>query len=368
MPDPTVHILAADAISAAGDNIPAAMAAFYAGAQPFAIPSHFPARGLRHGLCAELPHSPGTSRALALLDRLLDRLPPIPGGTPVFLATTVGAIDCLEQTPAGAAPPDCTGILLQAVRQRFGAAPVTLVAAACASGQTAAAMAMRALRRRRCRLALVLALDITSEFVSSGFVSLGAVSPTLTRPYDADRDGLLLGEGAAALLLGVEPASPSGGRLLAAGESCDAAHITAPNLSGTCLAALISRTLDQAGIRPEELGGIIGHGTGTPHNDQSEIAALNLVFPADRRPPPPLVSIKGTTGHTLAATGLLQIVYGREFLRRRLCPPQAGLRRPAAGAEAWVSSMSRPLAAHRLLSLNVGFGGINSALILEGEP
>lgn len=368
MPDATVHILAAEAISAAGDTLPAAMTAFYAGAQPFTVPGHFPARGILHGLCPELAPPPGTSRAVALLNRLLDRLPPVPAGTPVFLATTVGAIDCLEQTPADTAPPDCAGILLQAVRQRLGNAPVTLVAAACASGQTAAAMAMRALRRQRTPRALVLALDITSEFVTSGFASLGALSPTLTRPYDADRDGLLLGEGAAALLLGLEPATPPLGRLLAAGESCDAAHITAPNLSGAGLATLIRHTLKQAGLRPEDLGGVIGHGTGTPHNDQSEIAALNQAFPPDRGTPPPLLSIKGTTGHTLAATGLLQIVYGLGFLRRRQCPPQAGLRHPALGAEAWVANHPRPLGSHRLLSLNVGFGGLNSTLILEGQP
>lgn len=366
MPEAAVHILGAEAISPAGDTIPAAMASFFAGTQPFAVPSHFPARGLRHGLCPELAPPAGVSRAVALLDRLLDRLPSIPDGTPIFLATTVGAIDCLEQAGEGSQPPDCTGILRQAVQDRYVAAPVTLVAAACASGQTAAAMAMRALRRHRCRQALVIALDITSEFVTSGFVSLGAVSPTLTRPYDADRDGLLLGEGAAALLLSLEPPPAPSGRLLAAGESCDAAHITAPNLAGTCLAALISRTLAQAGLQPGQLGGIIGHGTGTLHNDQSEIAALNLVFGQD--PPPPLVSIKGTTGHTLAATGLLQIVYGLEFLRRRLWPPQAGLRQPAPGAEPWVSTQTRPISAPRLLSLNVGFGGLNSTLILETGP
>lgn len=364
-----VHIHHAEAISAAGDDLAAARATFAAGAQPFVVPTHFAARGVHHGLCAALQPSPRESRAIALLKRLLSRLPALGDDDAIYLATTVGAIDCLEQNASGPTP-DCIGILLDAVQRHFPRCPVTLVAAACASGQSATAAAMRALRGGRCRRALVIGIDICSEFVTSGFVSLGAVSRTLTvtRPYDAQRDGLLLGEGAGALLLGLDAGGAGGtiGALLAAGESCDAAHITAPNLAGEQLAALITQTLGRAGLRPEQLGGIIGHGTGTIHNDQSELAALDLVF-AGQGACPPLLSIKGNTGHTLAATGVLQIVYGLDFLRQGQLPPQAGLLQPAAGAERWVAAKTRPLRCPRLLSLNVGFGGLNSALILEGR-
>lgn len=366
MTEPATHILFADAISAAGNNCTQAAQTLFAGRQAFGIPEHFEAHELRHGLCSGLQPRPGESRAVALFENLAERLPHIPAGAVIYLATTVGAIDCLEHAQPTAAP-DCPGILLEAARKRFPQHPVTLISAACASGQIAAACAMRALRRNRCRTALVIGLDITSEFVTSGFVSLGAVSRTITRPYDEQRDGLLLGEGAGAILLSQESPHGSLGRLLAARESCDAAHITAPDRSGEQLSALIRATLQGAGITPADIGGVIGHGTGTLYNDQSEIAALRRVF-GSQGAAPPLVSIKGNTGHTLAASGVLQVVYGLEFLRRAQLPPQAGLRNPAPGAEQFVSSRAQKMHTPCLLSLNVGFGGLNSALLLEAQP
>ena len=359
------NILYADAISAAGNSCSQAEQAFFAGRQAFALPEHFDAHAVRHGLCLELQVPSGESRAVALFKRLAERLPDIPEGSAIYLATTVGAIDCLEQALPGIAP-DCTGILLDAVRKHFPQHQVTLISAACASGQIATACAMRALQRNRCRFALVIGLDITSEFVTAGFMSLGAVSRTITRPYDELRDGLLLGEGAGALLLSLESPRHTLGRLLAASESCDAAHITAPDLTGEQLAALIIETVRKAQMTPKDIGGIIGHGTGTLYNDQSEIAAISKVFGRDAAGPP-LVSIKGNIGHTLAASGVLQIAYGLAFLRRALLPPQAGLRNPAPGAEPFVSSQAQKLHKPCLLSLNVGFGGLNSALLLEAQ-
>lgn len=365
MTEAKIHILFADALSAAGNDCAAAQQTFFAGAQPFAYPEHFNAHASKHGLCPGLQPQADESRAITLLNQLLARLPDLPTDTAIFLATTVGAIDCLEREHS-AATPDCPGILVAATKQKYPRQQLTLVSAACASGQIAASMAMRTLRRKRCRYALVLGLDITSEFVTSGFVSLGAVSPTITRPYDDRRDGLLLGEGAGALLLSLESSHASLGCLLAAYESCDAAHITAPDLSGEQLATLINLTLHEASISPHNIGGIIGHGTGTLYNDQSEIAALKKIF-AQHTSGPPLVSIKGNIGHTMAASGLLQIVYGLEFLRRAQIPPQAGLRNPALGAEKFVSGKAQPLNTPYLLSLNIGFGGLNSALLLEGR-
>ncbi|NLF93327.1 MAG: beta-ketoacyl synthase [Oligosphaeraceae bacterium] len=366
MTEPATQILFADAISAAGNHCPQAEQTFFAGRQAFSVPEHFAAHALKHGLCSGLQPRPGESRAIALFDRLAERLPHLPPDTAIFLATTVGAIDCLEQAPPTATP-DCPGILLDAVRKRFPQQQATLISAACASGQIATACAMRALRRNRCRAALVIGLDITSEFVTSGFASLGAVSRTITRPYDEHRDGLLLGEGAGAILLSQESSRSAPGRLLAARESCDAAHITAPDLSGQQLASLISATLQEAGITPADIGGVIGHGTGTLYNDQSEIAALAKVF-GSCAAGPPLVSIKGNLGHTLAASGILQIVYGLTFLRRAQLPPQAGLRHPALGAEQFVAAAAQKMHSPYLLSLNVGFGGLNSALLLEAQP
>ncbi len=362
MTDAPISILFADGISAAGETPAAAMETFYAGRQAFSLPSHFDSHGLKLGVIPDLIPDLGQSRAFALLERLCKRLPPLPQGTRLYLATTVGAIDLLENAPVEEEP-DCIGLLLQEAKRITGLEWGTLVAAACASGQTATALAMRALRLGHCEHALVIGLDITSSFVTGGFYSLRAYSPTEAHPYDRNRNGLSLGEGAGALLLSAKPEGAKA-TLTGAYESCDASHITAPDLTGKPLAALIQRALQSANLTQDDIAAIIGHGTGTIHNDASEIAAISQVFTK----PTPLLSIKGNIGHTLGATGVLQIVYGIEFLRRGNLPPQAGLVTPADGAEPFVSSKPQPLRSNCLLSVNVGFGGLNSTVLLEAQP
>ena len=361
MPELPIHILFADGISAAGSTPSDAMKTFYDGRQAFGIPAHFNSRGLNLGVISDLKPPAGQSRAFELLHRICHRIPKLPDGTRLYLATTVGAIDVLEQSSENEEP-DCNGMLLQEAKRMTGVKWAVLVAAACASGQTAVALAMRALRLGHCSHALIIGLDITSEFVTGGFASLRAYSPTVARPYDRQRNGLILGEGAGVLLLAADSSPNTFGTLLSAYESCDASHITAPDLTGDSLAKLIQRTLKSEDMKPEDVAAIIGHGTGTQHNDASELAALNQVFNHSV----PLLSIKGAIGHTLGATGVLQIVYGLEFIKRGLLPPQAGLENPAEGAEKFVSRNAQQLKHNRLLSVNVGFGGLNSVIVLQG--
>ena len=337
-----------------GTSIETDCAALFRGDAAFRVPRHFDSKGRLLGIDPELdrPDRENESRAVTLLMKLRDALPfRIPSDdTMLFLSTTVGAIDLLERGK------DCdtAAVLLDEAARIFGIPRAVLVSAACASGQTAVSLAMEQLAGNGCRHALVVGCDIASEFVTTGFTALGACTNTICRPYDAGRDGLTLGEAAAALLL-----SRSGdgfGRILRAAENCDAAHITAPDLEGKVL----SRAIRQALQDDAPLGGIIGHGTGTVYNDQAEVSALRRIFPDS---PPPLFSLKGNYGHTLGATGVLQLVLGLEFSRRGELPPQAGLRTPMPGA--CVSPEARKLRSKRLLSLNVGFGGLNSAVLLE---
>ena len=298
--------------------------------------------------------------ALSLAGAVAARFADVPEGAWLYFATTVGAIELLERGEC-----DRTSEMLfekVASSGRFGRS--TMVSAACAGGQQAVAAAVRAIRAGRCRSALVVAVDGKSEFVDSGFTSLGAVSPTRMRSYDEGRDGLRLGGGAGALLLAADDCGRKDVPCIAGiGSSCDAAHITAPDLNGRFLAAAIRRALDDAGLEPADIGGIIGHGTGTMHNDAAEIAALNEVFPGMSVP---LVSVKAFTGHTLAATGAIQIACAVEYLRGGTIPGQAALEKPMPGAERFVSSQPRELASNAILSLNAGFGGLNSAVVVKG--
>lgn len=334
-----------------GCSLKANCDALYEGLTSFREPRHFDSKGRLLGIDPELDGGNG-SRAVKLLGKLRDAMTfPIPAGTRLFLATTVGAVDLLERGMEC----DTSAFLLAEAERIFELPDGILVSAACASGQTAVSLAMEQIAAGHCAHALVVGCDIASEFVTAGFSALGACTGTICRPYDAARDGLTLGEAAAAVLLGQDDASC--GRILRAVENCDAAHITAPDLEGTVLRHAIERTL--CGTMP---GGIIGHGTGTIYNDQAEAAALRKLFPMQDIP---LFSLKGNFGHTLGATGVLQIVLGLEISRRGELPPQAGLRTPMAGVA--VKTMKQRLKSPRLLSLNVGFGGLNSAVLLEAS-
>ena len=332
-----------------GTSVEINCAALFAGKNAFRVPAHFDSKGRMIGIDPDLDGGSG-SRAVRLLEKLRDAVAfKIPPDTVLFLSTTVGAIDLLETGKTC----DTSAFLLEQTEKLFGLGNGILISAACATGQTAISLAMEQLAAGNCRHALVIGCDIASEFVTTGFSALGACTKTVCRPYDADRDGLTLGEAAAALLL--SRTGDGCGRILAATESCDAAHITAPDLEGKVLRETIRRTL--AGCLP---GGIIGHGTGTVYNDQAEVAALHQVFPQAM---PPLFSLKGNYGHTLGATGVLQTVLGLELARIGELPPQTGLCKPMPGVN--VSGQKRKLDSKRLLSLNVGFGGLNSAVLME---
>ena len=344
------------------------------GRRGFSGPLHFESHGRRLGVCHQIDdheefderyteeersalpsRCPRAHRLLnALRVKLPEKLP-----QRLYLATTVGDIDLV--TAGGTPEPDSPQSLLGYAKELFGAAEALLVSSACASGQRAICLAAEAVARGEIDSALVVGCDQTSEFVTSGFGSLSALTDDLPRPYDAKRSGMALGEAAAAVIVTRE--KPAEGLpvawLAGYGESCDAAHITAPDAQGTWLAEAIRRAV------PQEMtpSAVIGHGTGTIYNDQAELNALQVAFPGHRLP---LFSLKGNIGHTLGATGVLQTIVAMEILRTRQFPPQAGLACTASGAEDSVVPVMRVLSseANSVLTLNAGFGGLNNALLL----
>ena len=199
-------VLGSAAATAFGTSVNANCEALFAARTAFRAPTHFDAKGRLLGIDPELDAGRG-SRFFRLLAKLRDVTEfAIPEGTRLFLATTVGAIDLLE---AGGSD-DTAAAALREAERLFGLPDGVLVSAACASGQCAISLAMKQLAAGRCRHALVIGADIVSEFVTAGFASLGALSSTVCRPYDRNRDGLTLGETAAALLLGTERAEGPG--------------------------------------------------------------------------------------------------------------------------------------------------------------
>lgn len=307
------------------------------------------------------PH--GTS---AIPEELLDHLAPeaqkYPSGTELFLAETAGEIELLENPQRR-----CTcNSLLEKALTRFHKKTGWIISAACASSNTAIQQAASEILCGVREGALIASVEYVSEFVFSGFDSLNAMSCEPPCPYDKDRSGLLLGDCGALLALEEESAAKRNGhpalaRIAGWGMSCDAAHITAPQKSGEGLLRAIRAALEKAGVSPGETACVIGHGTGTIYNDAMELAALQRIFPDGC----PLVSVKGVSGHTLGAAGLVQALTALKIFESGWIPPQTGLKIPMDGAENFVSREPRKLNGKYILSLNSGFGGLNAVLLLE---
>ena len=327
----------------------------------------------RHAaLVPDLDPASSDSLVFQMIRRLLPDPAPLPTDATLLLATTVGAIDRLEQNalrngndPEAGTPER----LLAKVHKRLGTTgPARIVSAACASSTVALAEAASIIRSGETDAVLVVACDCVSEFVFSGFSTLMALDPDGARPFDTDRKGLSLGEAAAWALVMSEARAQREGRsgmatLTGYGLSNDANHMTGPARDGAGLARAIRQALRSANQTPDHVAAIHAHGTGTAYNDAMEMKAFHTVF---ENKPRPVFSIKGAVGHTLGTAGLLETLVAMQCLKERLAPPTVGLRQPDPLALNWVSSEPQPFSVgNSVLNVNSGFGGINAALLIE---
>lgn len=315
----------------------------------------------------------GGSLIEPLLERLFAGFDPIPTDAALLTASTKGCVDVMERLQNGlAADPAEVPMahLLQRIASRFGLAPTGInINAACASSTIAVARAAAQIAAGRSEAVLVVCVDLVSEFVFSGFSALQALSPTVCRPFDCHRNGLILGEGGAALLLMSPERARREGRPIIGivagwGAANDATHITAPARDGCGLIQSVQQALARAAIQPEAIAAISAHGTATPYNDQMELTAFRTLFGAR---PLPMNSIKGAIGHTLGAAGGIEIALGLKSLATGQLPPTVGLREVEKAGEGMVSSAAQAICGRYLLSTNSGFGGVNAAVILRQE-
>ncbi len=253
----------------------------------------------------------------------------------------------------------------QALHRLFGTSgPAFVVTNACASATDAIGIAAQWVASGRCDIAIAGGADELSRVALNGFTSLMLTSDAPCRPYDRDRAGLNLGEGAGVLVL--EPEKGAGsraiGRVLGYGCAADAWHPTAPHPEGRGLAAALGQALKQAGVAAPSL--INGHGTGTRANDQAETTALASVFGSAAIP---LISTKGITGHTLGAAGGVEAVFTLESLRRGETFGSVGCRTPDPELPyAPLPEGERvPLRSRTGVSQSLAFGGTNSVLVME---
>ncbi len=361
----------ADMLSPYGDGTAACYEGLLAGRSAIRATDGFNAARFVSDQAALVPElaPDGRSRLMGMLGPLLRRMAPaVPTDAAVLLATTTGEVELLDGgADAEASRP---AKLLPVVRELTGAqGPAAVVSAACISSAAALARAGEMMRAGRIEAALVVGCDAVSELVFSGFSTLMALSPRPARPFDRDRDGLTLGEGVAGVVL-ISPerarreGRPALARLLGWGLSADANHMTGPSRDGGGLALAIRAALRSAGLAPGRIGSICAHGTGTVYNDAMEMKALRRVFGEARLP---VYSVKGGTGHTMGTAGLLEALVAAHALAEGVAPPTVGLEAPDDDAAGWVSLGPRELPPDApALSVNAGFGGVNSAVIIAG--
>ena len=387
----TVHIIGAEALCAAGATLERCMETMMAGSTHPApptlfqseLPQAYPVFGVRdHDLTHDDPAFTRTANlALTAMDNALrgaglrdEALATQRVG--VCIGTSVGAslnfLDFYREWKRGHRPNMApirrylrsNPAEILAGRGGF-TGPCQIVVNACTSGTDAIGIGAAWVRHGLCDLVIAGGADELSEISFNGFASLMITSPEPCRPFDKDRKGLNLGEGAGIMILASEPAREALGLLsrgvVAGYGTCgDAHHLTAPHPNTRGLRRALDQALAQAGMRERDIDFINVHGTGTPTNDLVEASALH-----DRFPGIPFSATKGFTGHTLGAAGAIEAAFTLACLERDELPPSQGF--ATVDPEIGFAPVARrtPLAGQCGLSQSLAFGGNNSVLIIR---
>lgn len=261
---------------------------------------------------------------------------------------------------------------------RVGArGPNMALATACASGNNAIGEALEMIRRGSADVMIAGASEgALVPIAMAGMNVMGALSTrnddplTASRPFDLDRDGFLMGEGAGILILeSLEHAQTRGANILCElsgyGTTDDAYHISAPAENGAGAAMSMKHALDDAGLQVMDIEYINAHGTSTPLNDKSETAAIKAVF-GERAYKIPVSSTKSMTGHLLGASGAVEAVFSILAMREGIIPPTINYQTPDPQCDLdYVPNYSRKADINHVMSNSFGFGGHNATLVFS---
>ena len=260
--------------------------------------------------------------------------------------------------------------------------PVFGVMSACASGTHAIGTAARMIESGEADAVITGGAEATlTPLAKAAFAAMDATSPTgISRPFDARRDGFVMGEGAGVLVLESEDTARARGanvlgEVLGYAATADAHHLTAPDPTGDPAALAISRALADGGLTPDDLDYVNAHGTSTPLNDRSETEALKRAL-GDRAYGTPVSSTKSAIGHLLGAAGAVEAIATVLALNDRVAPPTLGYEQPDEGLDLdYVPDGPRPLPIKEngrgpkpavAISNSFGFGGHNAVVCLGG--
>lgn len=380
---PAVAIAGCGAISAVGGGVDALKSALHTNASGLRPSDRFNHPRYQSSMVGAAPPNglgadhddPACWLATEALREALDQARDILASIPaerigLVLSTTKANIEAMERLADRRPCSDTARRHLQAdllaadLAAAHGASgPVQCVSLACVSGLAALQQGAKLIQRGAAEAVLVVGVDHLSAFVVAGFSALKALDPVGCRPFDRDRCGLSPGEAGAAIVLMRAPDVPHPAVTIRGwGVSNDANHMTGPARDGSGLARAIGSALNAAKLQPQDIHYVNAHGTGTSYNDAMECQALHNVFGASC---PPFSGFKGMLGHTLGAAGVLETILCVLAMKERLLPGTPRLNTAAEGAPA--SLVQEPRSGTRLehvLKLNVGFGGVNGALIL----
>lgn len=241
--------------------------------------------------------------------------------------------------------------------------PCQTVVNACASGTDAIGLGAGWIRSGMCDIVLAGGADELCRVTYNGFISLMISDKSACRPFDADRRGLNLGEGAAILVLESEAFcrernQPPRAMVLSYGSACDAYHLTAPAPDGRGLKQALAAALAPCRESLDDLAFINAHGTGTPDNDRVESLVLNDMLPGI-----PFLSTKGLTGHTLGAAGALEAAFTIGCLEAGKIPASPGFATPDPSLSAAPVQQETLVTGTMALTQSLAFGGSNAVLI-----
>jgi 3-oxoacyl-[acyl-carrier-protein] synthase II len=309
-----------------------------------------------------------------------------------IIATGIGGVQTIElqhdvlrdrgaerMSPLGI-PSQMPNAAAAAVSMKYGLKGQAFsVASACSSGAHAIGCALRMIQYGDADAVVVGGAEATlTPFGFGSFNAMQALSPTgISRPFDARRDGFVMGEGAGMLVLESEELARERGAAILGevagyGSTSDAYHLTAPEPSGEAATRAIELAMTDAGVGPDEIDYVNAHGTSTQLNDAAETAAIKRALGEERARKIPVSSLKSATGHLLGAAGAAEAVATVQTLNRRIIPPTLGYEVPdpecdldyvPGEARPLVLSNGRPPAA---VSNSFAFGGHNVALVFRG--
>ncbi len=250
--------------------------------------------------------------------------------------------------------------------------PCLTISTACAAGANAIGEGLRLLRERSTDLVVAggaeapVTPSVLAAFAAAHALSERSADPaSASRPFDRDRDGFVLAEGAATLVLErlddtLARGAPIHAEVLGYGRNTDAYHLVAPPPDGRGAVDCMRLALDDAGLEPDDVAHVNAHGTSTPRNDAAEAIALREVFGDDG---PPITSVKGVLGHAIGGAGAIEAVASVLTITEGQIPPTANFVAPDDDTRLDVVTEPRPLDDGAVLSNSFGFGGHNAVLV-----